>query len=104
MIAQRAPGIFTPEHATSLQLRHDMRGHIGQATGQMRHQHVEAIGSALFEPGLQLVGDPRGRADQAVMAAPARDTPAELGDAQLLLSRQFGEQLLAAALAGFGER
>lgn len=104
MIAQGASCIFTPEQSTPLQLGHHVRGHIGQAAGQMWHQHVETVRGLAFEPGLQLVGNLCRRADQAVVPASACDAPTELGNAQLLLSGQLGEQLLAAALAGFGER
>ncbi|RMR21891.1 hypothetical protein ALP91_00558 [Pseudomonas savastanoi pv. glycinea] len=65
----------------------------------MRHQHVEAVCRAVFEPGLQLIGDLLRRTDQAVMPSPTGNPPSQLRQGQVFLISQFGEQFLPTTLA-----
>ncbi|GBH13932.1 Histidyl-tRNA synthetase [Pseudomonas syringae pv. actinidiae] len=102
VLAQRGAFIFSTKQPAPLQLRHQQLRDVFQTARQMRHQHIEAVCRAVFEPGLQLIGDLRRRADQTVVPSPTGNSPSQLCQGQVFLIGQLSQQLLPTALAAVG--
>ena len=71
VLAQGRPLVLAPEQPAVLQDRHDVVDEDVEPARQVRRHDVEAVGGALLEPGLDLVGD-LGRACRRTSGARGR--------------------------------
>jgi len=104
VFTQRAALVFGTEKTTLLQKRNHAIGEVLQATGQnIRHQ-IETVGSAAFEPVLDIVGNLFRRADDNTMSATARKRADQLtrrvSMGPCLCERCVEERVIAIAVAG----
>src|ERR1700755_2006224 len=84
VLAQRFAGIVVAEQATLTQDRYDLLGEDVEAARQPGRHHVEAVGRAILEPGLDVIRDLFRRSGDHPMAARARQPLYELPDRRLL--------------------
>src|SRR5690606_37354755 len=88
VLAQRLPAVLAPEDAPALELGHELLDEVVDPAGDVRKEHVEAVAAFPLEPGLHLVGDARGGADERE-AAEAADPARELPNAEVLTAREL---------------
>ena len=88
MLAQGRAGVLGAEQAASLQFGHDVVDEVVEPAGQVRRHDVEAVGGALVEPVLDLVGDLLGGAGEDPVAAAAGEPLDQLADGEALPAGQ----------------
>ncbi len=99
VIAQVVPAYSVAEQAALAQDRHDVLGEQVEPAGQPGRHHVEAIGGAILEPGLDIVGDLSGGAGDHPLAARTGEALHELTDGRLLAIDDVDHELEAAGHA-----
>lgn len=86
VIAQRAAGVILAEKPALAQDRYDIIGKHIESAGQPRWHHVEAVGSAILKPVLDIIGDLLRRPCDNPVSSPARKTLHQLTNGRFLRS------------------